>query len=374
MDSAVANSLASGIDPTAIAALKGHPDDPAVRRAVANQFGAMLMEGLMRNADGSPMSMVDGVGGDTVSTLYTNVMSQVAASSNQLGFADMLLQSMPAAGGAKTPPAATSATTSSPAPASPAPAVPAPAGPAYSLQQYWQGHHVLAVPGAPLGIAPIANMPHSFVGAPPANSPPSAPTVNAVPPSTASPYDSNSGPSASAAPSGGTTVADAARQRFAATLAPLLQNAAQALGVSPKVLLAQAALESGWGRSMPGNNLFGVKADGGWTGGAVAAYTHEISATGKTGQTSNFRAYPSLAAAVQDYVRLIAGNPRYRAALGSGGDPLAYGQALVAGGYATDPNYASKLAAVAASPTIAAALGDATAPSFAQAMTAGGAA
>ena len=95
MDSSVAQSLASGIDPTAIGALKGHPNDPAVRRAVAGQFGAMLMEGLMRNADGSPLSMVDGVGSDTVNTLYANVMSQVAASSNQLGFADMLLQSMP---------------------------------------------------------------------------------------------------------------------------------------------------------------------------------------------------------------------------------------------------------------------------------------
>src|SRR5690348_3680995 len=102
MDATIAQSLASGIDPTAIGALKGHPNDPAVRRAVAGQFGAMLMEGLMRNADGSPLSMVEGVGSDTINTLYANVMSQVAASSNQLGFADMLLQSMPKA---TTPPA-----------------------------------------------------------------------------------------------------------------------------------------------------------------------------------------------------------------------------------------------------------------------------
>ncbi|MDE1932087.1 MAG: hypothetical protein KGI43_11045, partial [Alphaproteobacteria bacterium] len=73
MDAAVAQSLASGIDPTAIGALKAHPDDPAVRRAVAGQFGAMLMEGLMRDADGSALPMVDGVGSDTVNTLYANV-------------------------------------------------------------------------------------------------------------------------------------------------------------------------------------------------------------------------------------------------------------------------------------------------------------
>ncbi|MGH6975651.1 MAG: hypothetical protein ACREED_01355, partial [Stellaceae bacterium] len=133
MDAAIAQSLASGVDPTAIGALKGHPNDPAVRRAVANQFGAMLMEGLMRNADGSSLSMVDGVGSDTVNTLYANVMSQVAASSNQLGFADMLLQSMPKPA---TPPAANGAAPASPAAATSAPAG---AGTGFSLQQYWQG-------------------------------------------------------------------------------------------------------------------------------------------------------------------------------------------------------------------------------------------
>lgn len=363
MDAAVAQSLASGIDPTAIGALKGQSNDPAVRRAVAGQFGAMLMEGLMHNADGSPLSMVDGVGSDTVNALYANVMSQVAASSNQLGFADMLLQSMPKAA---TPPAATGAAPASPAPTTPAPAA---AGAGFSLQQYWQGRHVIVSPGAAYAIRP------SPTGTRPAapNSPAPAALPSAAPPMSPSPYDAPVGPGAQLAPSGGSSTA-VERQQFAATLAPLLQSAAQRLGVSPNILLAQAALESGWGRSMPGNNLFGVKASAGWSGGTVQAYTHEASAAGEVGQTSQFRAYPSLAAAVADYVQLIEHNARYRAALGAGGDPLAYGQALVAGGYATDPNYAGKLAAVAGSPTITAALDTPAGTTVAQVATTGGAA
>ena len=362
MNAAIAQSLASGIDPTAIGALKANPDDPAVRRAVAGQFGAMLMEGLMRNADGSALPMVDGVGSDTVNTLYANVMSQVAASSNQLGFADMLLQSMPKAA---TPPAVAGAMQASPTPPTSAPAA---AGAGFSLQQYWQGRHVIVSPGAAYAITPLPTGTRPVAPARPAP----ATLPSAAPPTSPSPYDAPAGPAAQLAPSGGSTAAD--RQRFAATLAPLLQSAAQSLGVSPNVLLAQAALESGWGHSMPGNNLFGVKAGAGWSGGTVQAYTHEASATGEVGQTTQFRAYPSLAAAVTDYVQLIAHNARYRAALGAGSDPLAYGQALVAGGYATDPDYAGKLAAVAGSPTITAALGTPAGPTVAQAATAGGAA
>ena len=363
MDAAIAQSLASGIDPTAIGALKAHPDDPAVRRAVAGQFGAMLMEGLMRNADGSALPMVDGVGSDTVNTLYANVMSQVAASSNQLGFADMLLQSMPKA---VSPPAASGATPASPPPPASAPAAAPGAG--FSLQQYWQGHHVVVSPGAAYAIRPptTATRAGASASATPATLP------SAAPPTSPSPYDAPASPAAQLAPSGNSTAAD--RQNFVATLAPLLQSAAQSLGVSPNVLLAQAALESGWGRSMPGNNLFGVKAGAGWDGDTVQAHTHEASANGAVGETAQFRAYPSLAAAVADYVQLIARNARYRAALGAGTDPLAYGQALVAGGYATDPDYASKLAVVAGSPTIAAALDTPAGTTVAQAAAAGGAA
>lgn len=383
MDAAAAESLAGGIDPRALSALKGNPNDPATRRAVADQFSAMLMEGLMRNADGSPLSMVQGTGSDTVNELYTNVMSEVAASSNQLGFADMLLRSMPTAASkpATTTPATTAAAPGA-APTAPAPATSTAPGVAthgFSLLQYWQGRRVIVTPGAPLATGPMSlgerpvGLPQAPVTAP--STAASAPRPSTAPSVTApSPYGSDpaSGLSGQLQQPNDTPVASTAQQQqFAATLAPLVQSAAQDLGVSPNVLLAQAALESGWGRSMPGNNIFGVKAGSDWTGGTIQAYTHEISAAGDTGETAGFRAYPSVAAAVADYVRLIAQNTRYRAALDAGNDPRAYGQALVAGGYATDPDYASKLAAVAASPTIAAALGTAGNISVAQATASG---
>lgn len=383
MDAAATESLAGGIDPRALSALKDNPNDPATRRAVADQFSAMLMEGLMRNADGSPLSMVQGTGSGTVNELYTNVMSEVAASSNQLGFADMLLRSMPAAA---SKPAAIAPTTTAAAPGA-APAAPAPATVpsavthGFSLLQYWQGRRVIVTPGAPLatgpmplGERPIGLSPQAPLAAPSAAA--SAPRSSAAPSvMVPSPYGSDpaSGLSGQLQEPNDTPVASITqKQQFAATLAPFVQRAAQELGVSPNVLLAQAALESGWGRSMPGNNIFGVKAGSDWTGGTVQAYTHEISATGETGETAGFRAYPNVSAAVADYVRLIAQNTRYRAALDAGNDPQAYGQALVAGGYATDPDYASKLAAVAASPTIAAALGTAGNISVAQATASGG--
>jgi flagellar protein FlgJ len=385
MDVAATESLAGGIDPRALSALKDNPNDPATRRAVADQFSAMLMEGLMRNADGSPLSMVQGTGSGTVNELYTNVMSEVAASSNQLGFADMLLRSMPTA--ASKPAAIAPATTAAApgaGPAAPAPAssaAPSAATHGFSLLQYWQGRRVIVTPGAPLatgpmplGERPIGLPPQAPLAAPSAAAsvprPATAPSVMAP-----SPYgpDPASGLSGELQLPNDTPVASTAQQQqFATALAPLVQRAAQDLGVSPNVLLAQAALESGWGRSMPGNNIFGVKAGSDWTGGTVQAYTHEISAAGDTGETADFRAYPSVAAAVADYVRLIAQNTRYRAALDAGNDPRAYGQALVAGGYATDPDYASKLAAVAASPTIAAALGTAGNISVAQTTVSGG--
>jgi flagellar protein FlgJ len=142
---------------------------------------------------------------------------------------------------------------------------------------------------------------------------------------------------------------------FAARLGPLLEHAAKQLGVSARVLLAQAALETGWGRSVVGNNVFGIKAGPAWSGAAVTAATHEVENGRSVPQTAAFRAYGSLAEAVHDFVSLIAGSSRYRAAIGAGDDAKGYAAALIKGGYATDGNYPAKLAGVAASPAIGAA-------------------
>ncbi len=155
-------------------------------------------------------------------------------------------------------------------------------------------------------------------------------------------------PTAAAAPSG------AERAQFIRKLWPQAEQAGRQLGVHPVGLIAQAALESNWGRSVPqGNdgssshNLFGVKAAATWHGTAVTASTREFANGSASTATAAFRAYASPEAGWQDYVALVGGNARYRAALNSGGDIGAYASALQRGGYATDPDYAHKLTAVA---------------------------
>ncbi|MDE2451356.1 MAG: flagellar assembly peptidoglycan hydrolase FlgJ [Gammaproteobacteria bacterium] len=141
---------------------------------------------------------------------------------------------------------------------------------------------------------------------------------------------------------------------FAQGLWPEAQQAARQLGVNPVTLLAQAALETNWGRSVPqdagggtSNNLFGIKATPGWSGPAVTNSTREYSGGLASTVKAQFRSYGSASHCFQDYVDLLKSNPRYAAALGTGNDVQAFGSALQQGGYATDPAYASKLTAVA---------------------------
>jgi flagellar protein FlgJ len=152
-----------------------------------------------------------------------------------------------------------------------------------------------------------------------------------------------------------TGATSAERVQFVRTLWPQAQAAAQQLGVQPLGLVAQAALESNWGRSMPkgpsgasSNNLFGVKATGAWGGDSVTSATREFQRGDMVSAHSAFRAYPDSQAALQDYVATLKGNPRYSAALGAGADVAAFASALQKGGYATDPHYAAKVTSVAA--------------------------
>jgi flagellum-specific peptidoglycan hydrolase FlgJ len=146
-------------------------------------------------------------------------------------------------------------------------------------------------------------------------------------------------------------------EEFAGELAPALNQAATRLGVSPRVLLAQAALETGWGHSVVGNNIFGIKAGGSWNGTSVTANTHEMESGHFVARRDSFRSYATVADAVDDYVTLVTASRRYHAAIGSGDNAEAYGHVLAAGGYATDRNYAAKLAAVADSPAMSYATG-----------------
>ncbi|KRG38295.1 flagellar biosynthesis protein FlgJ [Stenotrophomonas panacihumi] len=166
----------------------------------------------------------------------------------------------------------------------------------------------------------------------------------------------------SAAASAGSAAASALGERtpegFVARIWHHAQKAAQELGVDPRALVAQAALETGWGKrgisrgnGSDSNNLFGIKASG-WKGDAVTTGTHEYVNGVKTSETASFRAYSSAADSFADYVRLLKNSDRYQQALTAGKDIKGFARGLQKAGYATDPGYAAKIAAIAHGPTI----------------------
>ena len=134
---------------------------------------------------------------------------------------------------------------------------------------------------------------------------------------------------------------------FAKAVWPQITAAAQALGVPAVAVLAQTVLETGWGASAPGNNLFGIKSDG--ANGSIRA-THEMVDGVLTPQLASFRDYPNTQGSVEDYVSLIQSS--YQSATGQG-SVAGFAQALQAGGYATDGNYAAKIEQIAQSPLMA---------------------
>lgn len=172
------------------------------------------------------------------------------------------------------------------------------------------------------------------------------------------------GPPAAGAPAagagrahGGPDAVEVSPGRFIREVLPHARRAAEELGVDPMALLAQAALETGWGGRLPRRadgrsslNVFGVKAGDSWRGERAVAGTLEFAQGVAVRRRDQFRAYGSLGEAFADYVRLLGSSPRYAEARAAGGDPQRYAQALQEAGYATDPRYAAKIRAILESP------------------------
>ncbi len=141
-------------------------------------------------------------------------------------------------------------------------------------------------------------------------------------------------------------------EAFLRHLWPMAQEAAILLGQEPDTLLAQAALETGWGQKMirrdDGNNsfnLFGIKADYRWAGDRAIVPTLEYAGGVAVRQKAAFRAYDSFADSFKDYVAFLQTNPRYHTAL-QADDSDGYLSSLQEAGYATDPHYAEKISAI----------------------------
>lgn len=138
-------------------------------------------------------------------------------------------------------------------------------------------------------------------------------------------------------------------EAFVSRLLPAAQRASEASGVPAQLILAQAALESGWGkreiRKEDGSssfNVFGIKADRSWKGAVAESATTEYLNGVPQKTRAAFRAYGSYDEAFADYAKFLAGNPRYSGVLAAR-DPAEAAHGLQRAGYATDPEYGGKL-------------------------------
>ncbi|MDI9245211.1 flagellar assembly peptidoglycan hydrolase FlgJ [Marinobacter sp. CHS3-4] len=139
-------------------------------------------------------------------------------------------------------------------------------------------------------------------------------------------------------------------QEFISHLLPLAERASESSGIDPKVMIAQAALETGWGKHMiegeggkPSFNLFGIKADYRWSGHSVDIATTEFREGVPMNERAAFRAYPDYEASFRDYAEFLESNPRYRDVLAAADEPDVFADRLQQAGYATDPNYGEKI-------------------------------
>jgi len=138
--------------------------------------------------------------------------------------------------------------------------------------------------------------------------------------------------------------------RFIADILPQAQAAADTLGISARLLVAQSALETGWGKhtmkyadGRSSNNLFGIKTGPDWQGPSLQKTSLEFRDGILQSQVSSFRAYDTPAQSFADYVKFIHDNPRYQRALVQAGDDQAFIREIHSAGYATDPQYADKV-------------------------------
>ena len=315
--------------------------DPAALREAARQFESvftrMMLESMRDASGGDPM--FDSEESRFYRDMFDSQLSVEMSRGRGLGLAEMLVSQVMRSG--LTPPTA----------ATPGPAQQA--APSVTLpRSVSQAVAPIAAPPASTSSSTIAPTAAPAAPAPPGpgTAPKAVARADVAAPASAAAAAVDRPVNARALPAGRTPT----RQEFLDAILPAAEKAAAQLGVSPRNLIAQAALETGWGRHMPRSadgrvsfNFFGIKATGNWRGASVASTTTEVLQGRAQRMVERFRAYSSIEESVADHARLIGTSRRYQAVRGTGDDALAFGTALQRGGYATDPGYARKIAAVA---------------------------
>ena len=132
---------------------------------------------------------------------------------------------------------------------------------------------------------------------------------------------------------------------FIPVIAPAAQSSQVATNIPSSFVIAEAALESGWGSSglyTQANNIFGVKADASWHGDVVFMPTHEVVNGATVIVPAQWRKYPDMLSCISDHAQFLLNNERYAAAFQTN-NVTDFTNAIAAAGYATDPAYASKI-------------------------------
>jgi flagellar protein FlgJ len=291
------------------------PNDPKTLRAVAQQFESLFIGMMLKSMRDAKLG--DGLFDSHETRFYQDMfdqqLAQTLSQGRGLGLADLLVKSL-------TPP------------------VPPAPGQGYGKLSR-RGGAAVPVAGALADVAAAGSSAAVEAGAEPG--PAAAPDETPA-----------------AAPGGAADGAIASTpEEFVNRVLPSATAAARALGVSRDALIAQAALETNWGRQVPAGaagssyNLFGIKAGDRWDGRRVFKDTLEYTGGVPERRREPFRAYDSIAHGFQDYVAFVSGHDRYAEALRQGSDPVRYVSALQGAGYATDPAYSAKIAAVLRSDT-----------------------
>ncbi|MFT5788879.1 MAG: flagellar protein FlgJ, partial [Shewanella sp.] len=140
------------------------------------------------------------------------------------------------------------------------------------------------------------------------------------------------------------------QDEFVSRLYPHAEKAAKQLGTTPEVLIAQSALETGWGQKMvkgvagqQSNNLFNIKADNRWQGDKAQVNTLEYEQGIAVKQKADFRVYDDIGQSFNDFVSFVSNSERYQDAMKKAANPQAFVQSLQDAGYATDPKYTDKV-------------------------------
>ncbi len=283
-------------------------NDPKALRFAAQQFEALLTQSMLKSAHATQFGDdMTGEQGGFYQDLYDQQLAMhLASSGHGLGIADLLVRQL---GGAASAAAAAKPTTVS-------------AATAYGSTQ-----------AAAASAIPSAASPSSVS------------------------LSSAKGPVVPGAKTSPQSISE-----FVSAVQPHAEKAAAELGVPARALIAQAALETGWGQHVmkqsggdSSHNLFGIKAGAGWNGPSTSATTGEFVNGNWSKEQASFRSYGSIGESFDNYVGFLKNNPRYADALRAG-DVQGFAQGLQKAGYATDPQYAQKLVRVAYSPELDGAL------------------